>query len=255
MPSGRAAERKVSAVERVPERWIERGLRPDDLDRRLARTGGDRIAGDEPAAADGNDQRVEVGGVFQHFERDGALAGDHQRIVIGVDEGQAALARDGLRAHLRLRHAFAVEHDLGAVGLRGLDLHERRRHRHDDGGRDRQARGVVGDRLRVVARRHGDDAAFARRRIERGELVERAAVLERVGDLQVLVFDEDLGAGQRREFRRRQHRRAQHVPGDGAARRYDVGNGHAHASSPARSPATTGTRRYWRSARARPRCS
>ena len=78
---------------------------------------------------------------------------------------------------------------------------------------------VIGDRLRVVAGRHGDDAARALGRRQRGELVERAALLERIGDLQVLVFDEDLGAGERRKLRRRQHRRAQHMAGDGRAGR------------------------------------
>src|SRR5262249_32589668 len=39
----------------------------------------------------------------------------------------------------------------------------------------------------------------------------------------IVVFDMDLGAGQRRQPRRRQHRRAQHVPGDDPPRRLDVG--------------------------------
>ena len=66
-------------------------------------------------------------------------------------------------------------------------------------------RRVIGHRLGVVAGRHGDDAAVALGLAERGQLVQRAAVLERIGDLQVLVFDVDLGAGQRRQPGRRQH--------------------------------------------------
>ena len=38
-------------MQRIPERGVERGLRPDDLDCGLARAGGDRGAGNKPAAA------------------------------------------------------------------------------------------------------------------------------------------------------------------------------------------------------------
>ena len=52
--------------------------------------------------------------------------------------------------------------------------------------------------------------------VERGKLHAGAALLERVGDLQILVFDVDLGAGQRRQRRRRQYRRPQHMARDRA---------------------------------------
>ncbi len=223
-----AAERAMLAVERVPERGIERGLRADDLDRRFDRARRDRVAGDEAAPADREDQEIEVGGILQHLERDGALPCDHQRIVIGVHEGEPARLGDRLGADLGFRHGLAFEHHFSATCLRRLDLHERRRYRHDDGGRDVEALAMVGDRLGVVAGGHGDDAARAGGRVEGCKLVERAALLERVGDLQVLVFDVDIGAGDRRERRVRQHGRAQDRPGDGAAGRLDISDGHAH---------------------------
>ena len=77
-------------------------------------------------------------------------------------------------------------------------LHERRRHRHHDGRRNAKAGRVIGDRLGMVAGRHGDDAARPFGCRQRGQLGARAALLERVGDLEILVFDEDLGAGERR---------------------------------------------------------
>ena len=94
-------------------------------------------------------------------------------------------------ALLGLRHRLAVEHHLGAMRARRRHLHERRRHRHDDGGRNAEPGGMIGHRLGMVAGRHGDDAAFALGLAERRELDERAALLERIGDLQVLVFDVD----------------------------------------------------------------
>ena len=107
MPSASvgAAERPLLAVQRVPERRIERRLRADDLDRRLERARRDRDAGDQPAAADRDHQHVEVGHILQHLERDGALPGDDMRIVVRMHPGQAALARQRLGARLRLGDA------------------------------------------------------------------------------------------------------------------------------------------------------
>ena len=47
----------------------------------------------KPAAADRHDQHVEVGHRRQHLQRDGALTGDDQGIVVGMDEGQARVSR------------------------------------------------------------------------------------------------------------------------------------------------------------------
>ena len=205
----------------------------------LHRARRDGVAGDQAAAADRNDQHVEIGDILEHLERDRALAGDHVRVVIGMHPDELPLGRDRLGAHLRIGDGLAVEHDRRAVRLGRRDLHERRRHRHHDGRRNFQPLRVIGDRLGVVAGRHRDHAARALGGAQRRELRERAALLERVGDLQVLVFDEHLRAGQRGEFRRRQHRRAQHLGADGAPRRLDIGerDGHGDAS--------------WRIARAR----
>ena len=65
---------------------------------------------------------------------------------------------------------------------------------------------MVGDRLGVVARRHGDDAAPALVRREAVELRDRAALLEGAGRLHVLVLDEDRRAGELRQARGRNER-------------------------------------------------
>ena len=212
----------------VPERRIHRGFRPDDLDRGLERARRHRVAGDQSAAADRDHQHVEIGNVLQHFRRDRPLPGDHADVVIGMNPGEAALVRQRLGFRLRLDQRLAFEHDRGPVLLRRFDLHGRRGHRHDDGGGNVEPRRVVGDRLGVVAGGHGDDAGASFLGRERGQLVERAALLERVGDLEILVFDVDVGPGERRKPRRRQHRRAQDLAGNGAAGGFDVGGGDGH---------------------------
>ena len=197
---------------------------------RLDRPRRNRVAGDQPAAADRDHQHVEVRRLLQHFERDGALPGDHMRIVIRMHPDELAFRCDRLGAHLRVRHRLAVQHHRCAIGFGRRDLHERRRHRHHDGRRNVQPLRMIGDRLRVIAGRHGNHAARAFGLAQRGQLGERAALLERVGDLQVLVFDPHLRAGERGELRRGQHRRAQHLAGDDAPRGLDVGQCDSHGA-------------------------
>ncbi len=203
------------AVEHVPERWIERRLRrrrcrsPACL--ALAAVAMPEISPPPPI---GTTSTSRSGASSSISSAIGALARDDLGVVVGMHPGQAALARDPSRRAAAPRDGLAVEHDLGAVGPGRRDLHERRRHRHHHGRRNAERCGVIGDRLGVVAGRHRDHAARALGGRQRGKLGARAALLERVGDLQVLVFDQHLGAGQRRQLGRRQHRGAQHMPGD-----------------------------------------
>ena len=213
---------------------IKCGLDADDVDCRVDRLGRDGAAGDQPAAADRDHQHIETGNLFQDFQRNRALPGDDARVVIRMNLDEAAIGNEFFDTRLGIADRFPVQDDGRAMRARCRHLHKGRRHRHDDGRRDRQPRGVVGDRLGVVAGRHGDDAAGTFGLAERRELVERAAVLERIGDLEVFVFDIDLGAGQRGEFGRRQRGRAQHRALDHAAGRFDIGNGDGQSLLPGR---------------------
>src|SRR5690606_28316894 len=98
------------------------GLHADDLDAGLDGARGRGDAADQAAAADGDDHGVEVGLVFQHFQRHGALPGDHRRVVIGMDHDQAALARQFVAVGLGVVEGVAVQHDLGAETARVGDL-------------------------------------------------------------------------------------------------------------------------------------
>ena len=141
-----------------------RGLHADDLDAGLERLGRRGHAGDQPAAADGDHQHVQLGHGVQHLQPHRALAGDDGFVVVGVHEHQPfALGQlQGMGA--RLVERVAVQHHLGAKAARALDLHARREARHDDHGAHAQALRVVGHALRMVARAHGDHAALRARR-------------------------------------------------------------------------------------------
>src|ERR1043166_3532216 len=82
----------------------------------------------------------------------------------------------------------------------------------------------------MVAGGHGNDAAPAFGVREGREFGKRAALLERIGDLEVLVLHVHRRAGKFGEARRRQHGRAQHVAGDDAPRGFDMVERDAHAS-------------------------
>jgi hypothetical protein len=70
---------------------------------------------------------------------------------------------------------------------------------HHDGGWYSQPLRVPGDALRVVAGRDRDDAAGALAGVQRQQAVQRAAFLERGGELQVLELQVKLAAGDRRQ--------------------------------------------------------
>ena len=140
-----------------------------------------------------------VGLLREHLERDRALAGDHREVVVRMDDGEAALLGELQAGDARVLEGVALEHDLGAEAARVLDLDARGEARHDDRRRDPHPLGVVGDRLRVVAGRDREHALGALGRRQLRHLVERAALLERGGELQVLELEEDVAAADRRQ--------------------------------------------------------
>ncbi len=152
---------RLSAFQRVEHRGIERALDADDLDGGPDAACRNRVAGDQPAAADRHHQHVEVRRILQHLERDGPLPGDDMRIVIRVHPDERTLGGERLGTHLRVGDGFAMQHNSRAIGFGRGDLHERRRDRHHDRRRNAKPARVIGDRLRVIAGRHRDDAARA----------------------------------------------------------------------------------------------
>ena len=84
-----------------------------------------RHAGDEPAAADRHDDRVELGPVLHHFEPQRPLSGNQLLVVERVDVGQPFVANQLLCLLVRLVPDGAVQDDLRAVAARCRDLRRR----------------------------------------------------------------------------------------------------------------------------------
>jgi hypothetical protein len=192
---GVAADGAAETGDRAAHRRVGIGLHAVDDDVGALRRDRRGDAGDQAAAADRGDHRIDLGAVFQDFQADGALAGNHQRIVEGVDQGQILFRGVGQGEFLGLAVAFAGTQYRRAQRFGALDLGHRRAHRHHDGGGDAQLSGMPGDALRVISGGHRDHPGAARLRRQADQLDQRAARLEGAGELQVLELQADVDAG------------------------------------------------------------
>jgi hypothetical protein len=210
-----------------------RGLHADDLQVRLdvPRRGGD--AADQPAAAHRDHQRVQLRLRLQHLDGDRALAGDDQRVVERVHEGQALFLGHLERMFTRLVEGLAMQQHLGAESQRAFDLHGGRVQRHHDHRAHRQPLRMMRHALRVVAGRSGDHALHTGSR-QGQQLVQRTAFLERRGELQVLELQEDLRADDLAQRLALDAWRVQHLTRQTTGGRLHVGKRHRrrHAVPP-----------------------
>ncbi len=165
-------------------------------------------AADQPAAADRDEYGIELAGRLAHdFHADGALSGDHIRIVERMHEHQVAFARDDQRVLIGGIVDLAVQHDLTAQFAHGLHLDRGRGQRHDHHCRNTAMARGQGYALRVIARRSTDDPARRDRRRQVRDLVVGAAQLEGEHRLQVFALELDAIAEAARETRGRLERR------------------------------------------------
>ena len=123
----------------------------------------------------------------------------------GWQNARPCSAANCLRRGHRLVERRPALDDRRPVGLARLDLGDRRAGRHEDVARDAEVAGGERHRLGVVAGAAGGDARL-RPIAERGQLVHRAADLERPGPLQVLRLEHDRAAEALRQRRRRHDR-------------------------------------------------
>ncbi|MNX87075.1 hypothetical protein D3C86_1189880 [compost metagenome] len=188
------------------------GLHAHDLDAGLQGLGGRGDPRDQPAAADGDDQRVQLRLVFQHFQRHRSLPRDDRLVVVGVDHDQSTLAGQLVAPRLGIVKRVPGQHHLGAETTRIGDLDRGREARHHDHGGHAHALRMVGHALGVVAGGHGDHAFGALVVGQRQHAVQCAAFLEGRGELQVLELQPDLGAEDVGQRAGQGKRGLQHLP-------------------------------------------
>ena len=144
----------------------------------VQRLDGARNAGNQPAAADGADDRIHIRQLIENFQTDCALTGDNFLIVEGVDEGHAGflLQLAGVVVGVVIR--ALNEADLRAEGFGGFDLADRRAVGHTDNRLDTHAGRGERDTLRVVARGAGNNAGFALFLVQLADFIVCAAQFE-----------------------------------------------------------------------------
>src|SRR2546428_4228310 len=120
-----------AVVERDPHRGRAARLDPDDAHTGPTFGQRDGEASDEAAATDGDDDQTDVRLVLEYFQTDRAVSGDHQWILVRMDQRRAARCALSLEP-IAERDPIVVEDDLRPELLRRLDLRGGRALRHDD---------------------------------------------------------------------------------------------------------------------------
>ena len=153
-PTGLGVDRPAG-LQRLRQRG--RGLRldPDHPDLALV-PGGD--AADQPAAADGNQQGVEIDDLLLELEADRTLTEQRLILIEGMNRERAGLGGPDLAGGQRVGVALATDDELGAVVADALNFRRRRDARHEDLGRNAELHRRVGDRRAMIAAGGGDDA-------------------------------------------------------------------------------------------------
>ena len=181
------------------ERGIHGRLDAEDADVGLHRFRRDRTARDQTAAADRNDETVQIRRVLEEFHGADTLTRDDPRVVEGRDKDKAFLVAQPVRLLGRAGEVQALDHHGRAMGPGAVRLHEGRAFRHDDGHGNAQPGAVIGQGLGVVAGRGRHHAAPALVGRQLQQPVQRAAFLETAGEVKVVELDPDLGPGQLRQ--------------------------------------------------------
>ena len=178
------------------------GFHADHLDVRTHALDVGRHAGQQAAAADAAEHRVDGLGVLaQDLHADGALAGDHFHVVVGVNEGELFGLFQFLGVAVGVGIAFAGQHHLAAMALHGVDLDGRGGGGHHDHRAHVELLGRQGHALGVVAGGGADHPALEGRRAEARHLVVGAAQLEAEHRLHVLALEVNLVVNARRQVR------------------------------------------------------
>ena len=177
---------------------------------------------DQPAAADRHDHHVQLGYLVDQLQPHRALAGDHHRVVVGMDDHPPGGLGDLPHPPQRLDRVGRLQVDLGPIAAGGGDLRRAGVRRHQNQRVDPQVAGGDSKRLRVIARRDRDHTALPLLRRQRPHPVERPPRLERADALEQLGLQPDRGAGRLAERGRGEAGRDVHPALDRPGSGHDV---------------------------------
>jgi hypothetical protein len=196
----------------------------DDVDLAVHRLGDGRHARDQPAAAERHHQHVDLGDVLEHLERHGALPRDDARVVKGMDEGQPLLGLELAGMGIGRVEGLAFEDHGRAMTLGLRHFHRGGVLRHHDRARDAEPRRVIGQPLRMIARRRGDHPGRVRGKLK--QRIERPPLFVSGRELKVLELQINGCPSQLGQRPADQRRGAHHRVADTHPRRPDIVEGY-----------------------------
>ena len=171
------------------------GLNAVHLDIGVQTLDGKGHAGDQAAAADGDNDGVHVLDLLGQLQSNGALPGNHVGVVKGVDEGIALLVPQFQRPAVGVVVDALHQTDFRAVAAGGLHLGDGGPVGQADDGLDAVALGGQCHTLGVVSGGTGDDAPRLLLLRQLGHFIVGSADFKGAGDLQIFGFQIQLPAG------------------------------------------------------------
>lgn len=171
------------------------GFAAEDVDIGAEGFGAEAGAAKKAAAADGGEDGVEIGDLFEEFLCGGSLASDDAVVVVGMDEDRAGFGLDTGTGFGARGHGGFGEGDFAAVAFDGAAFYGRSIFGHDDVGTDTAPGSGASYGRAMIAAGGSDDAVGGFGVSEGKDGVGGAANLKGASSLEVVAFEEKLGAG------------------------------------------------------------
>ena len=169
----------------------------------MCRQGG---TGDQTAAADRNEQAVEIRIFLKQLDAGRTLSEDHIDIVGGMQKRRSTLLHQSSRLVFSILRSRFTADDLPAVGPGRVYFNLRGGRGHGDAGRHARVSSGQRDRLGEITGRMRDHAPRFLVVRQASDRVAGPTNLERTGSLEILAFEEQRGSDFRIERTRCQHR-------------------------------------------------
>ncbi len=170
-------------------------MHPDNANSRVALFQRAGHAADQSPAADGHDDRLKALHLLQQLQTDGALAVDHGMVIERMQKRHSFQLADAERFVTGLIVVCAVQDHLGSKSTGGGDLHQGGHERHDNPRQHTTLGGMVGHGLGMIAGAGGDHSAPLLILAQQQNPVERTALFEGSGPLQIIQLEKDLLTG------------------------------------------------------------
>ena len=120
------------------ERRVIFDFDPDNLNVRPHPMGSNRTPGDQSAAADRNDQNIQVASIFEQLDRKRPLPGHDSHVIVRMDEDLSAAFRKFVGESGGFGQGIAVQNEFCTPESSTGNLSRWRVSRHDDGLVDAQ---------------------------------------------------------------------------------------------------------------------